>query len=277
MGSPAASVIVNTYNRSQRLLNCLTALARQTRTDFEVIVADDGSSDGTDEVVRSFAKSAAFPVRHVWHEDEGHRRTTILNLGIADCRTDYVLFTDCDAIARRDMVETHLRNRTPKRMLCGGYHRMTENETKGFDPEYVRSGALERQSLGWERMRRLYWQSFKHNWYILIRRRNRPRNMGLNYSVALEDLLAINGYDEELKGWGHADGDVRRRLLMRGVRPKSVWTQAIVYHQWHESETTKTAEVRQRNRAWARRPDAPAFCVNGIVKDGAAAILDARS
>ena len=215
MGSLAVSVIVNTYNRAQRLLNCLTALARQTRTDFEVIVADDGSSDDTDEIVRGFAKSAPFPLRHVWHEDEGHRRTTILNLGIADCRSEYVLFTDCDAIARRDMVETHLRNRTPKRMLCGGYHRLTESETFAIDPEYVRSGALERQSLGFQRMRRLYWQSVKHNWYILIRRRNRPRNMGLNYSVALEDLLAINGYDEEQTAWGHADGDVRRRLLIR--------------------------------------------------------------
>lgn len=270
MGSPAVSVIVNTYNRAHALRNCLMALERQTRTDFEVVVADDGSSDGTDEVVRSFAKSAPFPVRHVWHEDLGHRRAAILNRGIADCRSDYVLFTDCDAIARRDLVEVHLRHRMPRRMLCGGYHRLTREETESLDPEAVRNGAAERIPMGWGRTRRLYWQSLKHNWYILVRKRNRPRNMGLNYSVALADLLAVNGYDEEFRGWGHADGDVRRRLRMIGVQPKSVWTKAIVYHQWHPTETTKTGEIRSRNRAYARRSDVSAFCANGIAKGTAA-------
>jgi glycosyltransferase involved in cell wall biosynthesis len=260
--------MINTYNRSQRLRNCLTGLEVQTCQDFEVVVADDGSSDDTADMLTAFAERVSFPVRHVWHEDEGHRRAAILNRGIAACETDYILFTDCDAIARHDLIEKHLHYRTPKRMLCGGYHRLTKEETDPIDPEYVRSGALERLPMGWARVRRLYWKGFKNHWNLLIRKKNRPHNMGLNYSVAKEHLIAINGYDEEFRGWGNADGDVRNRLLMIGVRPKTIWTRAIIYHQWHPTEKTKNPEVRARNRAWARRPDIPAFCVNGIVKPG---------
>ncbi|RME73612.1 MAG: glycosyltransferase [Planctomycetota bacterium] len=269
--TPTVSVIVNTYNRAQRLHNCLVGLERQSVLDFEVVVADDGSSDETADLLAAFAREAPFPIRHVWHEDEGHRRAAILNRAIVASRGAYVLFTDCDAIARHDLIAQHLRYRRPDRMLCGGYYRLTEQETARIDPDFVRSGALERMPMGWRRVRRLYWQAFKNHWNLLIRKKNRPHNMGLNYSVAREHLLAINGYDETFRGWGNADGDVRNRLRMIGVEPASIWTRAIIYHQWHPVEKTKNPEVRARNRAWARRPDITAFCENGIVKRNAAA------
>lgn len=235
--------------------------------DFEIVIADDGSSDHTAEVVKEFASKTSVPVRHVWHEDRGHRRAAILNKGLAYCHAPIVLFTDCDAIPPSDLLQVHLQFDTPKRMLCGGYVRLTDEETKRIDPDFVLAGKHE-DFLDSARKRRLRRRHLKNLLYVAIRKKGRPHNMGLNYSVAREHLEEINGYDEQFQGWGNADGDVRRRLRMIGVQPKSIWSQAVIFHQWHPSDPTKNPTVRKRNQALARREEIPSFCVHGMNKDG---------
>ena len=121
---------MNTYNRADFLRNCLTGYLRQTVKNFEIVIADDGSSDHTAKVVKEFAATAPIPVRHVWHEDQGHRRAAILNKGLAECQSPIVLFTDCDAIPPADLLQVHLQFDTPKKMLCGGYIRLNDEETE---------------------------------------------------------------------------------------------------------------------------------------------------
>ena len=58
MTKPRISVLINTYNRAGHLRNCLEGLLRQTERDFEVVVADDGSSDDTDEVTETAQRIA---------------------------------------------------------------------------------------------------------------------------------------------------------------------------------------------------------------------------
>jgi glycosyltransferase involved in cell wall biosynthesis len=261
---PWVSIVINTCNRAGFLRHCLAGYLIQTpgAGPFEVIVADDGSTDGTGELVGEFARQAPFPVRHVWHEHLGHRRTTILNRGVAAARAPYILFTDCDAIPAANFVETHRRLRTPGRMLCGGYVRLTPEETALVTPEFVREKRFE-AFLTPKRRRELFFAHLKNLIDIGLKKRTRPHNMGLNYSVEREALRAINGYDEEFRGWGGADGDVRRRLFRIGVRPKSAWRQAVVFHQFHDPEPTKP-HTKYANHARARRPDAPCYAVHGL-------------
>lgn len=259
------SVLVNTYNRAGFLRNCLTGFLRQSINDFEVVIADDGSSDDTADVVKEFAAKAPVAVRHVWHEDKGHRRAAILNKGLAECRAPIVLFTDCDAIPPADLLQVHLEFEMPRRMLCGGYVRLTDEETKQVDSDFVLAGKHE-AFLTPVRMKHLRRLHRKNLFYVAIRKKGRPHNMGLNYSVAREHLEKINGYDEQFEGWGNADGDVRRRLRMLGVLPKSIWSQAVIFHQHHALDPTKNPEVRKRNQALAARKDIPSYCVDGMVK-----------
>ena len=233
--------------------------------DFEIVIADDGSSDHTANVVKEFQETSPVPVRHVWHEDQGHRRAEILNKGLAECRAPLVLFTDCDAIPPADLLQVHIQFDTPKRMLCGGYIRLTDEETKQVDPEFVLAGKHE-DFLTPVRKRRLRRRHLKNILYVAIRKKGRPHNMGLNYSLAREHLEKINGYDEQFQGWGNADGDVRRRLRMTGVQPKSIWSQAVIFHQYHAPDPTKNPVVRKRNQALARREKIPAYCVQGMNK-----------
>lgn len=265
---PEVTVLVNTFNRRDRLRFVLAAYARQTVDDFEVVVADDGSSDGTAAMVKGMARELPFPLRFVTHPRRGHRRTRILNRGIDAARGATVLFTDCDSLPKRDLVEVHLRRRRKGRLLVGGYLRLSREYTDALHLDAIRTGAYE-TALDAEALAGLRLDELKIRIHLAMGRRRRPHNMGLNYSAWRDDLLAVNGYDEIYSGWGNADGDVRDRLRELGVTAASAWSEAVVFHMWHPPQKSKFAYVvgrRTRNALWARRLDRPVRCFNGIEK-----------
>ncbi len=92
MSAPRATVIISTYNRPAVLDLVLRGFARQSRLDFEVVVADDGSTGETAAVVEAFRDRAPFPVSHLWQEDRGFRKTTILNSAVRASTADYLVF-----------------------------------------------------------------------------------------------------------------------------------------------------------------------------------------
>jgi glycosyltransferase involved in cell wall biosynthesis len=257
---PACSVVVTTFERPRYLELCLAAFARQSVRDLELLVADDGSGPDTAAVVRRFSERAAFPVEHVWHEREGHRRTVILNRAIAAARSDYVVFTDGDCLPAADFLEVHLRGRQRGRLLFGGSTALERSTSERADGAWVASGAFERLAGRRERLRLLA-QHLRNLWWIARRRRRRPHNKARNMSAYREDLLRVNGFDEAFLGWGSADGDLRERLKMVEVWPKSVFHRAFVFHLWHEKGPERAA-----NAAYARRAEVPAFAKLGIVK-----------
>ena len=74
------SVIITTYNSEEWLRKVLIGYAVQTETDFEVVIADDGSNTNTKKVTESFSNKFHYPINHVWHEDKGFRKSEILNI-----------------------------------------------------------------------------------------------------------------------------------------------------------------------------------------------------
>ena len=108
MVSPRISVIVSTYNRPDTLALVLEGLRRQTVPAHEVIVADDGSGPGTRAMLQAWTAShPGFPLRHLWHPDDGFRKTIILNEAVLASTGDYLVFTDGDCVPDRRFVEDH--------------------------------------------------------------------------------------------------------------------------------------------------------------------------
>jgi len=253
---------MSTYERPHHLELALTGFLRQEFGDFELVVADDGSGPETAAVVERFAKRAPVPVHHVWQENRGYRRTAVLNQGILKARSDYVVFSDGDCVPAPDLLALHAAHRRPDRILIGGYVRVPSRVAREADPQWVLSGAYE-EWLTPPRRRALRRRHLRNRWQILVRRRRRPHNLGLNMSLEREHLLRVNGFDENIVDWGNDDGDLRDRLKIVGVRPLSIWDRAIVYHLNHPVEPTAG---ERRNLAYVRRPNVPAFAENGIVK-----------
>src|SRR5205807_7291129 len=85
------TVIVPTYNRSGYVRDCLTGLRQSGVPDLEVIVADDGSTDDTREVVGATDPRA----KYLWQPNTG-TPATARNAAFAVSTGRYVAFLDCD-------------------------------------------------------------------------------------------------------------------------------------------------------------------------------------
>lgn len=69
--SPTISVVTPTYQRAETLPRLYRSLVEQSFGDFEWVVVDDGSSDGTTELVRGWQAEAPFPIRYLWQPNAG--------------------------------------------------------------------------------------------------------------------------------------------------------------------------------------------------------------
>lgn len=99
------SIITPTYNRAHTLPNCFESLCRQTNKDFEWILIDDGSTDGTEELAKTF-ENGLFPYTYIKKENGG--KHTALNASHPYIRGKYVLMLDSDDILTEDAVSTAL-------------------------------------------------------------------------------------------------------------------------------------------------------------------------
>jgi len=98
--SPTISIVIPSYQHAEELPFCLEGIFRQTFKDFEVIVVNDGSTDGTDEVVEPFLDR----ITYITQENRGGNAAR--NRGFAEARGQYLLFCDADVIMRPDMLQT---------------------------------------------------------------------------------------------------------------------------------------------------------------------------
>src|ERR1700742_1132248 len=102
------SVVIPTYNRKDLVAKALDGYLLQSSPQFihELMVVDDGSTDGTETVVREFARLSPFPIRYLHQPNQGPAAAR--NLGTREAGSDLVLFSDSDIIPERDLVEQHL-------------------------------------------------------------------------------------------------------------------------------------------------------------------------
>jgi glycosyltransferase involved in cell wall biosynthesis len=246
------SVIVSTYEKPRDLERVLWGYAVQTRRDFELLVADDGSGPGTAAAIERVRVEAGLPVRHVWHEDRGFRKSEIMNRAIAASGGDYLLFTDGDSIPRADLVEVHCTLAEPGWFLAGGYLRLPSDVSDAVTLDDVRAGRF--ADPAWLRARG--WRP-GHRRLRLVRSRllaraldrvtpTKPLFAGNNASAWREDVVAVNGFDMEM-GYGGLDRAVGYRLVNLGVRGRQVRHRAVCMH-LHHDRPYRRPEVVARNR-----------------------------
>lgn len=95
------SVIIPVYNVDRYLERCLAALQRQTFSDYEVILVDDGSDDSSGAICDAFCVDDRFQVIHQTHAGVSAAR----NCGLCAATGEYVLFLDADDWPADEMLE----------------------------------------------------------------------------------------------------------------------------------------------------------------------------
>ena len=246
------SVVVTTYDKPYYLRRALTAYACQDFRDFEVVVADDGSDDRTRAMIDVFRADAPFPIRHVWHEHRGFRKTVILNKALAAAATDYIVFTDDDCLIRADFLRCHATLAKHGWFLSGGVVYLPAEVSAAVTTDDVTSQRVFDPT--WHRERKLALglgsKLNKRGWAAWLMDHVSPTQAsfnGHNASAWRADLVAVNGFDERL-GYGGLDRELGERLNNAGVRGKRIRYRAVCLHLHHE-RGYRDAAVIARNRA----------------------------
>lgn len=206
---PLVSVVVPTFDRRRSITRLLDALAQQSYPAgrFEVVVVDDGSGDGTGDLLR--ARSSPYRLRVL---DQPHRgAATARNLGVEHAAGPLIVFLDDDVVARADLLAAHVASHTA--------------------PGVVAVGPME-PPVGWPRPAWVRWDEEK------LQRQYRALLAGeypctprqfytANASVERARFLATGGFDP---GFARAeDIELACRLRDRGAR--FVFNpEAVVFH-----------------------------------------------
>jgi glycosyltransferase involved in cell wall biosynthesis len=262
-----ASLVLSTYQRPEHLRRSLISLSHQQDVDgqFEVVVADDGSTDGTADLVYVFARTAKFPLQFTTHEHRGFWLSRSRNNGARVSRSTYLIFSDGDCLFPPHFVAQHLRLRRPGLACSGDRARLDEVATERLNSAVIAAGGYQ-SWISWAERRRQWKRWLKDRFYQTIHHHAKPKLTGCNIGVWRSDFERINGFDEHFKGWGCEDDDLAQRLRAAGVRIVSVLRQAQPYHMWHPTHLTVPPKWRDGpNVAYYLRPNKPTRCVAGLV------------
>ncbi len=103
----ALTVIIPTYNRVELLAKALAGYEKQSSPGMirELLIVDDGSTDGTEAFVQEFRSKSPLPVRYLRQSNKGPAAAR--NLGISEAKSSLILFTDSDIVPSHDLVEQH--------------------------------------------------------------------------------------------------------------------------------------------------------------------------
>jgi glycosyltransferase involved in cell wall biosynthesis len=264
------AVIVPVYNAVRALELVLTGYCRQSRNDFELFVADDGSGPEVRALIDAYTKNAPFPVRYAYQPDDGYRKTRILNQAVRECAASYLIFADADCIPHSGFVAAHCERRRDRTVLCGRRVNLSRHRSDGLTPQDVLDGKLEVPAAGriFEAFRGCngHWDEgflvknrTLHRW---INRRP-PTLLGSNFSLEKSLLEEVNGFNEDFFGYSGEDTELEYRLRLAGARFDWVRHLAIQYHLYHVSRP-----VSQNNVAALQQCKAAgkAVCRNGLRK-----------
>lgn len=233
------SVIVTTYNWPNALKACLNSLASQQDSHFEIIIADDGSTDQTQDLIRQSTPLGNIPVKHVFHEDKGFRAGTIRNKAVAASQGDYLIFLDGDCVVFDTFIQRH-RLLAESGYFVPGNRVLLSHDFTRYVLEHDIS--LPHQSFGY----------FVRHWMMRHINRILPlisappdfayryrfplrwqKAMTCNLGIWKTDFLDVNGFDELFEGWGHEDSDLIIRLIHNGIKRKDGRFALAVLHLWH--------------------------------------------
>ena len=203
------SLIVSTYNWPQALQICLESILKQTVAPDEIVIADDGSTDETRQLIAEIQAKSNVPIEHMWHEDKGFRRTTIMNKAITRASGDYILQVDGDVILSPHFVADHLELAEKNYFVCGSRVKLTPQTTQ----EIL---ALPEIKLKYSSLPLTFiLNSFRSRLlrHLLAERYARKIDhlRGCNMAFWKSDLIKVNGYNEDLAQWGHEDGELAYR------------------------------------------------------------------
>lgn len=229
------SLIISTYNWPRALDFSLQCILRQTVMPDEVVVADDGSTTETADIIASYQRIFPVPLLHVWQEDKGFRKSRILNRAIMSATGDYIIQIDGDILTDPNFIKDHLWIARKNHYVRGSRAMLDANTTSWLMKDDVVPPVHSLIKVSKHRLnalRSLTLARFLSNKYK-VKGRYKYNMNGCNMAFWKEDFVDINGYNEAFIGWGCEDVEFAMRLHKSGKIKQALKMAGIAYHLCH--------------------------------------------
>ncbi len=237
------SLIVTTYNWKEALELVLLSVFGQTVLPDEIIIADDGSRPDTKELIDRFREKSPVPIVHVWQEDKGFRLSKIRNKAIAAAKNEYIIQIDGDCVLEKHFIQDHVEMAKRGTYVCGSRTCCSQE----FSNEWFETKRFNKQKF----------RPIKGNYFNQFRVRPLRKYVmtgfpitikGCNMAFWREDVLAVNGYDEDYEGWGYEDHDMAFRLDNLGIKKRTLKMGAVMYHLYHKEKNSDLTSEEYKKR-----------------------------
>ena len=210
------SILVSTYNWPEALEFSIKSMFTQTILPDEIVIADDGSSHETTDLIERLRNETSIPIKHIWHEDRGFRKTIILNKAIAQISGEYILQVDGDVVLSPHFVSDHLELAEKNYFVCGSRVKLSPKVTKRLMDSKKFKLSI------WNMPITFVFNSFRSKFlrhFMAERYAKKIDHLrGCNMAFWKDDLIKVNGFNEDLMQWGHEDGEIAFRLHFAGVK-----------------------------------------------------------
>ena len=256
------SLVLSTYNWPEALQVTLESVSMQTVLPDEILIADDGSDMATKAVIEAFQQKITIPIVHFWQEDNGFRKTLIMNKAIVAAKYPYVIQIDGDIVIHPKFIADHRDEAAPGYYIKGSRSMLSPDRTKKIletkDPKINALSSGVGSKINATRFPAL--SSFFRG------DRFRSNNLrGCNFSFWKQDFIEVNGYNNDLKGWGHEDIELAARLSNLGIKQRQLKMKAVCFHLYHKINSRHNEDINYQKYLKTVK-DGIIRCADGIIK-----------
>jgi glycosyltransferase involved in cell wall biosynthesis len=225
------ALLISTYNWPKALDLVFQSVVAQTILPNEILIADDGSDSSTKKIIDEWKIKFNIPIKHFWQEDNGFRKTIILNKAISGTEAEYIIQIDGDILLSKKFIEDHLYEAKEGFFLNGSRSMMNETNTKAL----IDSGALCIKTMIKNVKNKINATRFPFVSKFFRKDHLKSNNVkGCNFSFWKNDFIKVNGYNNDLNGWGHEDIELAARFNNIGIKQRRLKMKAVCYHLFHE-------------------------------------------
>ncbi len=256
------ALVIATYNWPSALECCLNSLLLQSVMPNEVIIADGGSREDTKILIDTSSLLHKIKITHVWHEDTGFNLAQIRNKAIAKATSEYIIQIDGDIIMHSDFVKDHINNASKRRYLKGSRVLLNEECTAHFlyhnkeQPSYLSSGISNRlNAVRFSILQKIFFSKISDPFKI----------RGCNMSFWRKDFILVNGYNEDIAGWGREDSELVMRFINQLIFGKTLKFGGLAFHLFHK-ENSKSELLGNNKILEETVYNKLTRCLNGIDK-----------
>lgn len=203
---------------------------KQSILPDEILIADDGSGAETRTVIKRYQDMGLTTIKHIWHEDKGFRLAEIRNKAIAHAQSEYIVQIDGDIILNKKFIQDHLAVAEKNCFVRGSRgHISQEYVADLFAKKRIDLTALSKGVNYRFNALRIPGLSA-----LLTKKELKGGNVkGCNMAYWKDDFIRVNGYNNDLQGWGHEDEELTTRMVNAGIQKKKVKWRCVQFHIFH--------------------------------------------